>query len=70
MIVSSVSPGTYSITMKNTFSGRSAVRIETMFGWFSAARSRGSRSSSVKSTFCRWGTLIATFLPIQVSSAR
>ena len=32
MIVSSVSPGTYSITMKKTLSCFSAVRTVTMFG--------------------------------------
>ena len=34
MIASSVSPGTYSITMKNTSSCFSAVSTVTMFGWF------------------------------------
>ena len=33
MMASSVSPGMYSITMKNTSSCRSAVRTVTMFGW-------------------------------------
>ena len=33
---SRVSPGTNSITMKKTFSCFSAVRMVTMFGWFSA----------------------------------
>ena len=48
----------------------SAVVIETMLGWSSAASRRGSRSSSVKLMFCRWGTLSATSLSIQVSRAR
>ncbi len=70
MIVSSVSPGTYSITMKKTLSCFSAVMTVTMLGWLSDASRRGSRSSSPKSRFCRWGTLRATRLSIQVSSAR
>ena len=56
--------------MKKMLSCFSAVRIETMFGWLSEASRRGSRSRSPKSTFCRCGTLMATFLSIQVSSAR
>ena len=58
MIVSSVSPGTYSITMKKTLSCFSAVMTVTMFGWFSEASRRGSRSSSPKSRPCRCGTLM------------
>ena len=41
-----------------------------MFGWLRLASRRGSLSSSPKSRFWRCGTLIATFLSIQVSSAR
>ncbi len=67
---SSVSPGTYSMTMKKTFSCFSAVRMVTMFGWLRLASRRGSRSSSPKSMFWRCGTLMATFLSIHVSSAR
>ena len=70
MMFSSVSPGTYSITMKKTLSCFSAVMIETMFGWLTLASSRGSRSSSPKSRFWRCGTLMATRLSIQVSWAR
>src|SRR3982750_1118741 len=70
MMLSSVSPGTYSMTMKKTPSCFSAVVIATMFGWLTDASSRGSRSSSPKSRFWRCGTLIATFLSIHVSSAR
>ena len=70
MIVSSVSPDTNSITMKKMFSCFSAVMIVTMFGWLRLARSRGSRSSSPKSTSCLCGTFSATFLSIQVSSPR
>ncbi len=67
---SSVSPGTYSITMKKTLSCFSAVVMATMLGWLTLARRRGSRSRSPKSRFWRCGTLIATFLSIQVSCAR
>ena len=67
---SSVSPSTYSMTMKNTSSCFSAVITVTMFGWLIDASSRGSLSRSPKSTPCLCGTLIATFLSIQVSSAR
>ncbi len=69
-MASSVSPATYSITMKNTSSMRSAVSTVTMLGWLSVASSRGSRSSSPKSRLWRCGTFSATFLSIQVSSAR
>jgi hypothetical protein len=62
MMCSSVSPFTYSITMKKTLSCFSAVSTVTMFGWFIEARSRGSFSISVKSRFCLCGTLMATFL--------
>ena len=70
MMFSSVSPWTYSMTMKKTLSCFSAVVIATMLGWLTLASSRGSRSSSPKSRLCRCGTLIATFLSIQVSCAR
>ena len=70
MMFSSVSPATYSITMKKTLSCFSAVSTVTMFGWLRLASRRGSRSSSPKLTLWRWGTLSATFLSIQVSSAR
>ena len=56
--------------MKNTSSSFSAVSIVTMFGWLIEARRRGSFSMSLKSRFCLWGTLMATFFLIQVSSAR
>src|SRR5689334_11151845 len=69
-MVSSVSPGTYSITMKKTPSCFSAVVIATMLGCETLASSRGSRSRSPKSRFWRCGTLIATCLSIQVSRAR
>ena len=42
---SSVSPVTYSITMKKTSSCFSAVSIVTMFGWLIEASRRGSFSS-------------------------
>ena len=70
MTASSVSPCTYSITMKKMPSCFSAVVMATMFGWSSVARRRGSRSSSLKFRFWRWGIFRATFLLIQVSSAR
>src|SRR5688572_19862583 len=70
MTCSSVSPVTYSITMKKVLSCFSAVSTVTMFGWLIEARSRGSFTISLKSRFCLWGTLRATFLLIQVSSAR
>ena len=41
-----------------------------MLGWLSVASRRGSRSSSPKSSVWRCGTFSATFLSIQVSSAR
>ena len=50
MICSSVSPGTYSMTMKKTSSCFSAVSTVTMFGWLIDASSRGSFSSSLKSS--------------------
>src|SRR5260370_41481588 len=58
------------MTMKKVPSTRSAVTIPTMFWWSRAARSRGSWRRSSKSPLCRWGTLIATFLSIQMSFAR
>ena len=70
MIDSSVSPVTYSMTMKNVSSCFSAVSTVTMFGWLIDASRRGSFSISLKSTCCLWGTLRATFLSIQVSCAR
>jgi hypothetical protein len=62
MTSSSVSPATYSITMKNTFSCRSAVSTVTMFGWLIEARRRGSFTISLKSRCCLCGTFSATFL--------
>ena len=48
---------------------RSTVWIDTIFGWLTLARSRGSRNSSPKSSPWRCGTLMATFLSIHVSCA-